>query len=158
MATATKTRRRKADVLPAPAAESIVNNAPRTFTDADFPVGTAAYQGDLIIVRIAALPPSAKPRANRQLADGDTQGSRHVVDRGEVFDADPVKVAKAIKAACPKSNVDARYVGPVFRTVGEKADLVHPEHGYHLYRGEMVLAAYFQRNLDAEEREQKTRD
>lgn len=142
----------------APVSESLVNDAPRTFTDSDFPVGTVAHQGDLILVRIEDLPRSAKPRANRQLAEGATQGSRHVVTTGDVFDAGPAKVAAAIKTACPKANVEARYVGPVFRTVGDRADLTHPEHGDHHYRGDMILATVFQRNLDAEEREQRTVD
>lgn len=156
--TKTKTKTKTRTKSPAPVPESIVNDAPRTFTDSDFPVGTAAHQGDLILVRIVELPQSVKTRANRQLADGTTQGSRHVVKRGEVFDADPVEVAKAIKAVCPKASVEARYVGPVFRTIRGKADLTHPEHGNHLYREDMVIATVFQRNLDAEEREHRTVD
>lgn len=158
MKTTKKVSKHKAKRLPAPPAESMVNNTPRTFTDADFPVGTVSHQGDLILVRIAALPPSAKPRTNRQLADGDTQGSRHVVERGDVFDANAEDVVKAIKAVCPKSDPQSRYVGPLFRTVDGEADLIHPEHGHHLYRGDMVVACYYQRNQDAEEREQRTRD
>jgi hypothetical protein len=50
--------------------ERIVNDAPRTFTEADFPVGTASHQGDWTLVRIQQLPQSAKPRANRQLSEG----------------------------------------------------------------------------------------
>lgn len=158
MKTTTKTRKATTIKRPAPAAESMVNNAPRTFTEADFPVGTVAHQGDLILVRIADLPSSAKPRKDRQLAEGNTQGSRHVVQTGDVFDADTGEVEKSIKSVCPKSNPESRYVGPLFRTSDGVADLVHPEHGPHLYRGDMVVACYYQRNQDAEERERRTVD
>lgn len=150
MTTKTKARVRKSVSKP----ESIVNNAPREFTDADFPVGSVAHQGDVILVRIASLPTSAKKRKNRQLADGTTQGSRHVLSGGECFDADAAEVVRMIKAACKKSAVAEQYIGPVFRG----GELTHPEHGNHVYQDEMVLACVYQRNLDAEEREQRTRD
>lgn len=147
----TKTRSKK-QIKP----EAIVNDAPRTFTD--FPVGTVAHQGDVMFVRIASLP-GGKPRTNRQLAEGTTQGSRHVLHGGEVFDCDPASVAQAIGNACPGVAIDARYIGPVFRTVEGKADVVHPEHGDHCYRGEdWVIATVFQRSLDAEEREARVQD
>lgn len=156
---ATKQRRQaKRRTSKSPVPESIVNDGPLTITDGSFPMGSGAHQGDLIIIRIAALPKSAMPRVNRQLADGNTQGSRHILQAGEAFDCDAAQVVKAIKAACPKANPQDRYVGPVFRTVDGAADLVHPEHGDHLYRGDMVLAVVFQRNLDAEQREQRTVD
>jgi hypothetical protein len=46
----------------------------------------------------------------------------------------------------------------VFVTVAGQADLTHPEHGNHLYRGDMVIACVYQRNLDAEERERRAMD
>ena len=36
--------------------------------------------------------------------------------------------------------------------------LSHPEHGHHIYHDNMVIACVFQRNLDAEEREQRALD
>lgn len=141
-----------------PAEECIVNDAPRTFTEADLTVGSIGRQGDLYLVRIAALPASAKPRRNRQLADGNTQGSRHVLERGEAFDCAPAAVVAAIKIVCPKASVAESYVGPVFRTVNGAALLTHPEHGDHGYVGDMVVAVVFQRSLDAELREQRVRD
>ena len=141
------------------ASERIVNNEPRTFTDADFPVGTVAHQGDLILVRIEALPKSAKKRLQRQLAEGSTQGSRHILALGSnVFDCDGNEVVAAISSVCRGVALDAKYVGPVFQTAKGKADLDHPEHGNHLYRGDMTIACVFQRNLDAEQREQRVVD
>ncbi len=139
-------------------AEHIVNDAPRTFTEADFPVGTSAHQGDLILVRIETLPASAKPRTDRQLAIGSTQGSRHVLERGRPYDCKASEVVAAIQCVCPKAVVSEEYAGPAFQCSRGRADLVHPEHGNHTYVGEMTIAVVYQRNLDAEERERRTLD
>lgn len=137
--------------------ESIVNDAPRVFTEADWPVGSVAHQGDLILVRIASMP-KGMARKNRQMAEGNTQGSRHVVSVGTPFDCDAPEVARLIKSACPKASVGESYIGPVFGTVSGRAELTHPEHGDHIYQGDMIVACVYQRNLDAEEREQRVRD
>lgn len=143
--------------ISAPQQESIINDSPRTFTEADFPVGTVVHQGDLILVRISELPASAKTRADRQLAEGSTQGSRHILDVGDVYNCDKRAATEAIQRGCG-TNVGREYIGPVFCTAGGKADILHPEHGDHHYRGDMVIACVYQRNLDAEEREQRTKD
>ena len=148
----TKTRVRKQSRVAKP--ESIVNDATREFTDADFPIGSVAHQGDVILVRIAKLPTSAKVRKNRQLADGNTQGSRHVLVGGKCFDADRSEVQRAIAATCRNCTIGEQYIGPVF--VG--GELTHPEHGNHVYQDDMVVACVYQRNLDAEERERRTVD
>jgi len=159
MTTTTKPKsvRAKAKKANAPAMESIVNNAPRRFADADWPVGSVAHQGDVILVRIAELTAEAKPRKNRQVADGNTQGSRHILEGGKIYDCNLPAVAKAIKAACPRSSVGEQYIGPVFLTDDTTA-LRHPEHGDHEYDAGMCVAVVFQRNLDAEQREQVARD
>lgn len=141
------------------ASEAIVNDAPRKFSDADFPVGSVAHQGDLILVRLKMLPKSAVPRKNRQLADGNTQGSRHILKVGSVFDCRHDEVARAIADVCGATRVQDAYIGPVFCcSQSGKAHLVHPEHGNHRYSGDMVIAVVYQRNLDSEEREQRTQD
>lgn len=129
-----------------------------------FGIGEVSHQGDLIIVCIETLPKSSRPRTNRQLADGDTQGSRHVMTRGDVFDADPEAVASLIlkattKAGCP-CHVDPKYIGPVFVSPADPTsdDLDHPEHGNQGFPAGTVCAIVYQRNLDAEEREVRTRD
>ena len=133
--------------------ETIINDSPRTFDD--FPTGCAAHQGDVIFVSIAAVPKGAKPRKNRQLADGNTQGSRHVLIGGELWNCDLKDVAKAISVACPKARVDEKYIGPVFRG---PCEIDHPEHGNHIHTTDAVIAVVYQRNLDADEREQRTID
>src|SRR5690349_19760899 len=122
-----KTATRKASVA-APVLENVTNDETRTIADCMMAVGDAYAQGDLYFVRIPGLPKSAKPRANRQLAEGDTQGSRHVCTVGEVYDADPKEVAAMVRAASDQV-VDPKYVGPVITTAGGRAYVEHPEHG-----------------------------
>ena len=137
--------------------ERIVNNDPKLLET--FAPGDVSWQGDLGIVCIGKMPKSAKPRSNRQLADGDTQGSRHILVRGDVYDADPAEVASLIRleTGC---EVDARYIGPVFVSPSDPTDrdLNHPEHGPQGFAAGAVCAVVYQRSLDAEEREEKVRD
>lgn len=127
--------------------ELIVNDAPRTFTDADFPVGSVAHQGDLILVRIESLPSGCRKRAMNQLADGNTQGSRHVLAVGQAYDGDPVDISCLISSVCKGVAVQTGFIGPVFETIDGVADVTHPEHGDHLYRGDMVIACVYQREI-----------
>ncbi len=138
-------------------AERIVNDDPKLH--ATFEPGDVSHQGDLIIVCIHALPPSAKIRTNRQLADGSTQGSRHVLERGDVYDCQAGEVAAAIQKA-NGTVVEAQYIGPVFVSPESPTenDLTHPEHGNQGFPAGTVCAVVYQRNLDAEEREQRVAD
>ena len=137
--------------------EKIVNNDSKFLET--FKVGDVSYQGDIIIVGISTLPKSAKPRINRQLADGDTQGSRHICERGEVFDCDLFEVASLIKdsTGCIIGN---KYIGPVFVSPNNPSadDITHPEHGNQGFPAGQVCAVVYQRNLDAENREAKVID
>lgn len=136
--------------------ESIVNDD--AVTHHTFAPGDVALQGDVIFVGIARLPESAKPRKDRQLADGNTQGSRHILKGGRCYDCEAAEVVKLIAAACKGAKIDAKYVGPVFVTT---AEVTHPEHGNHRWpksAGKQIVAVVYQRNLDAEEREQRVQD
>lgn len=137
--------------------EILINDEQREFTDADWPVGSVAHQGDLILVRIKSLPKSKTPRINRQLAEGSTQGSRHVLEGGVLFDVDKSALLSAIKSVCTQADLQERYIGPAFQTK-DQTILTHPEHGDHSYEEGMVVAVVYQRSLDAELREQRTRD
>lgn len=137
--------------------EVIVNDEAKLH--ATFEPGDVAHQGDLSIVAIHALPASAKPRKDRQLAEGSTQGSRHVMARGEVYDCDVKEIAAAIK----KANgclVESQYIGPVFVSPVDPTadDLTHPEHGNHGFPARTVCAVVYQRNLDDEEQTQRVAD
>lgn len=130
--------------------EAIVNNEPKLFVS--FESGDVSHQGDIIIVAIASLPIGAKPRANRQLADGATQGSRHILERGDVYDCQAAKVVEAIKAATGVA-VEEQYIGPVFLSPESPSehDLTHPEHGHQGFPAGTVCAVVYQRNWDQEE-------
>ena len=153
MKTTTKTSKSPRQVRP----ERIVNDLPRTFTEADFPVGSVAHQGDVILVRLAGLPDGAESRNNRQMAIGETRGSRHMLAIGAAFDCPLRNVSQAI-GRLTGSSVGEQYIGPVFQTVAGLASLLHPEHGHHHYEGKMTIACVYQRNLDAEEREHRVLD
>lgn len=152
----TKTRPRKATGRKAKP-EAIINDEPKLLEG--FSTGDVSHQGDIMIVGIAALPKSAKPRKERQLADGNTQGSRHVLARGEVFDCSPDEVVAAIRKANGCA-VEAQYIGPVFVSPASPTanDLTHPEHGDQGFPAGQVCAVVYQRNLDAEQRAQRARD
>lgn len=135
----------------------LINDSPKML--ATFATGDVSRQGDIYIVGIAALPGSAQPRESRQLADGATQGSRHVLERGRVYQCAPREVAAAIKAATG-CDVDADYLGPVFVSPDEPTenDLAHPEHGNQGFPSGQVCAVVYQRTVDAEQRIQRVRD
>jgi hypothetical protein len=116
--------------------------------------GDNVPQGDVNMVCIAALPKSAKTRASRQIADGDTRGSRHVVEGGAVYDADAVELAQAVKQATGLT-IDPQYMGPVVEGL---CVLTHPQHQHHKYPAGVVMVAVYQRNLNAEEREIRASD
>jgi len=153
--TMTKTKAPK--LKPMEPTERIANDDPKLH--ATFEPGDVSHQGDLIIVCIGALPKSAKPRANRQLAEGNTQGSRHVLQRGAIYDAEAGEVGDQIHAATT-CTVAPQYLGPVFVSPADPTanDLTHPEHGNQGFPAGAVCAVVYQRNLDAEEREHRTQD
>lgn len=137
--------------------ENVTNDATRTITDAMMQPGDCHDQGDLIFVRLRGLPKSAKPRAVRQLAEGSTQGSRHVCEIGDVFDCDAEEVGRELDGYAGET-VGRRYVGPVIATVDGRALVTHPEHGDHDYRFDGCIAVVVQRNLTAEGREVAAQD
>lgn len=115
--------------------------------------GDSAFQGDIIFVVLGKLPAGAKIRTNRQLAEGTTMGSRHVVEGGAVYDCEAEAVAKEIKRLTGKS-VATDFIGPVF-TGGT---VTHPQHEHHVFRDDCIVAVVFQRNVDAERRIIRARD
>lgn len=137
--------------------ECIVNDESRLHPMFDVP--SVAHQGDLIFVALASLPNDAKPRKNRQLAEGNTQGSRHIAERGKVFDCPREAVAAEIKRLY-KVDVDPKYIGPVFVSPRKPTaeDISHEEHGSHGFPAGTICAVVIQRNLDAEERESRVVD
>lgn len=117
-------------------------------------VGDKAHQGDLIFVALKKLPKSAKSRSDRQMAEGSTKGSRHILEGGKCFDCDAQELAKALKADA-KMIVDPKYIGPVF--TGECV-LTHPQHQHQAFPNHACTVVVYQRNLDADEREARVLD
>lgn len=118
--------------------------------------GDCCHQGDLILVCIE--PPKALTRRkNRQLADGDTKGSRHVVVGGEVFDSNENEMVKHIaKVTNGRVSIsDPKYIGPLF---AGPCVVEHPEHQHHSFPADTLTCVVFQRNVDSEERERRAID
>ena len=141
----------------APPPEGLVNDDPRMLDGME--VGDVSHQGDLILVRIQRLPHERKRRESRQLADGSTQGSRHVMTRGDVFDCERSEVAQLIQRAT-RCEVGFDYVGPVFVSPQDPTadDLQHPEHGNQGFPAGAVIACVYQRVLDDEQQERRSID
>lgn len=101
-------------------------------------IGDVIRQGDLYVERIAKLPEKrGKKTKNRQLAIGQTQGSRHVID--------PAPKGLAIYA--PRDGANA-LEGPLVVTK-ESWTLTHPEHG-HFSLPAGVFAVRYQRDYARE--------
>ncbi len=150
MTTATKTTKQ----LSQPVIESQPDSAR---THPTWSPGDVAHQGDLTFVCLATMPKSAKPRKDRQLADGNTVGSRHVLDGGKCFSVDGAEAVKAIKAATNGKIIvsDHKYIGPAFS--GE-CRVTHPQHQHQVFPDNACTVVVFQRNMSAEETEQRAMD
>ena len=147
----TMTRKTETVAGSVPVGESPRPHASRVHTT--WTAGDRAHQGDLILVALSAVPLGATPRDNRQMADGVSPGSRHVVEGGKVVDADKTAIRTAMKAF--GLDVDETYIGPVM--IGP-CTLTHPTHAHQVFPADTVTAVVYQRNLDAEERAIRARD
>jgi hypothetical protein len=95
-------------------------------------IGDVVRQGDLYLVCVENA--SGTRTSNRQLAPGDTQGSRHVLAGDcEVF-IDCQSVA----------NVPRELLGPAFRCSGD-VTVEHPEHGHKILPAGTCWAVVYQR-------------
>jgi hypothetical protein len=107
-------------------------------------VGDVVRQGDLYLVCLESLPPGTKTR--RQLAPGETQGSRHVAEGDcEVYQPrEPAAVSRLVGVACRGADVPAELVGPIVECHGDTT-ITHPEHGHRILPGGTVWAVVYQR-------------
>lgn len=119
-------------------------------------LGDVVRQGDLYLVAIGKA--DGIPReliADRQLAPGTSQGSRHILE-GEVFlfrAKSPQQVADLVNRLVKGATVQAELIGPMFFT-GEGCELTHPEHGNFLLPAGETFAVVYQRALAQEIRRQ----
>ncbi len=131
-------------------------------TQGDAPVSHPAWatgdttpQGDLIFVALPGMPKSAKARKNRQLAEGETKGSRHIAEGGVIHDADKAELRKMIQKATG-ADIAETYIGPIFTG---NVTVTHPEHVHQSFPAiEGCTAVVYQRNLTAEEVEVRQQD
>lgn len=115
--------------------------------------GDVVRQGDLYLVSIGELPKTRREISDRQLAPGDTQGSRHILE-GDcvIYDGDKKELSVLIEAAIGRT-VAGPLIGPVFETVGQ-VEVTHPEHGNRVLPCGEVVAVVYQRMFAEEVRRQ----
>lgn len=136
------------------AAEQIRND--ETAAVGTVSVGDVVRQGDLYVVAIGGLPATLRPIAERQLAPGISQGSRHILKgECEIFEPDKQHaMALIVRALAPKKvELHEVLIGPVFRTIGE-VEIDHPEHGNRVLPAGECFAVVYQRALADEVRRQ----
>lgn len=127
-------------------AEAIRNNETQRVS-AGAGAGDSFVQGDVYFTVLESLPPGCVPAkldADLQLAPGNTQGSRHRLDS-----LDGVAVMRL-----PDPSI---FDGPVL-VLTEERTVTHPEHGHVVLPANRIYAVSYQRDLDAEEREQRVLD
>jgi hypothetical protein len=140
----------KTQAASAPEAERL--NTPDSKFNAVIDVGEASHQGDWTFVVLAERPKWAKPITQRQLSPGTSKGSRHVVERGQVYAAPPYEIAASIQAATKgRIRPELRFLGPVIVSPDDPTadDITHPEHGNQGFPAGCVLATVRQRRADA---------
>jgi hypothetical protein len=100
-------------------------------------IGDIAHQGDVYLMRIKSRPKDWKSKtANRQLAPGTTQGSRHCI-------------AGEVTLFAPPAGADP-LLGPVIESK-DGFCLTHPEHAHHQLPAGIYQTGY-QRDQAEEER------
>ena len=97
---------------------------------ASLQIGESLRQGDIYLTRVPLDHPRGKPWGSRQVAVGNTVGSRHVATGNvDVFAGNPEALAKYR----PGFNSDQlrACTGPVVVAKDGDWDLEHPEHPHH---------------------------
>lgn len=104
----------------------------------DLAIGEVSQQGDCYLLRLKSKPSGATTTvANRQLAQGTSQGSRHCVADGPKLFRDP--------------SITDPLIGPVI-VAKEPWTLTHPEHAHH-----RMPAGVFQSGFQLDVAEQERR-
>lgn len=84
-------------------------------------IGQVVRQGDIYIERVKEIEGKGKAVKSRQLAPGNTKGSRHIVD-----ESPSVKIWESSPALGSRARFQ---VGPAIEAVGDFA-VSHPEHAW----------------------------
>ena len=121
-------------------AEQIKNGEPATI--ALIEPGDVVRQGDIYLVSLDVSPASPKRWAGRQLAEGTTQGSRHVtVGDCDLFLPDPARAKDVLNRLIPGTRDQELFLGPVIEA-RESVTIEHPEHGHRTLPAGTYLVTY----------------
>lgn len=114
--------------------------------------GDVVRQGDLYLVCLEAAV-EGRPVKSRQLAPGDTQGSRHVAvgDCRVIESVSKPALAVLIRQLVRNAEVPEQLVGPVVECKGDTT-IEHPEHGHRVLPAGSTWAVVYQRAYGEEVR------
>ena len=95
-------------------------------------VTQVAHQGDVYLHRVPDDWPRGDELGTRQIAIGDTQGSRHVIEGDNVTVYEGRQLPETFKPPGWLEGMDPRdiFLGPVV-VASTDAVLTHPEHAHH---------------------------
>lgn len=96
------------------------------------PIGRAIHQGDVYLHRVPDNWPRGRELGTRQVAVGQTQGARHIVEGGGVRVFAGEKLPDSFRAPAWLGTFDPKriFLGPVV-AADEPITLAHPEHAHH---------------------------
>lgn len=141
MATKTKTRTAKAAYAAVmKSAESIRNADAATIETVS--AGDVVRQGDVYVIALDSIPAMASAYPGRQLAPGNTQGSRHTA-QGECELFTPVEqlTLGILGRLIPASKGQQHFLGPVVKAAAPWT-IAHPEHGDRTLPAGTYLVTY----------------
>jgi hypothetical protein len=106
--------------------------------------GDVLRQGDCYVIALDREIPGGKP-TSRQLAPGNTQGSRHIAEGDcDVLSVPEAEAIEAINRMVPATKGQTLFVGPMIRARGS-VRIVHPEHGDRTIPGDACYLVTIQR-------------
>lgn len=88
-------------------------------------IGEVIHQGDIYLQKIEKVPPFASLSQTRQLARGNSQGSRHIVS-GSCLVWNTDTLGKKLT-----TDYGTTIVGPVIESPDEYVTVTHPQHADH---------------------------
>ncbi len=139
MTIATKLMASKVYDLVKHSAEQIRNNEIATI-ECPSP-GDVIRQGDLYIV-VLDVKLAGKPFGSRQLAPGNTQGSRHILEGDcEILTVDAKEATAVLNRLIPATKKHQQFIGPLILAHGD-VTFTHPEHGWRIFHPGIFLTTY----------------
>lgn len=129
--------------------EAIKNDAHETIEAME--AGDVVRQGDLYLVALDEAPDRQADYDGRQLAPGDTQGSRHLVEGDcAVYTAVEAHATAILNRLVPATKGQQLFLGPVVQAApGAAPVFTHPEHGDRtLPAGGCFLVVYQRAHAD----------